>query len=138
MRLLRRSTIVLLSLASCSTTHPPVAVSPAPCVQTGEASWYRPNLHRSADGERYGPDALVAAHRSLPFGTAVRVTDVESGRSVVVRIGDRGPFVPGRIIDLSPAAARVLGMRQDGVAPVRLQLSDPGGAGCPFTGTGST
>lgn len=108
-------------------------------MQVGQASWYRPALHRAADGDHYGPDALVAAHRSLPFGTRVRVTDIASGRSVIVRIGDRGPFVPGRIIDLSPAAARQLGMRHDGVVTVRLELSSepPVAGACPFRPGGS-
>lgn len=108
-------------------------------MQVGQASWYRPALHRAADGDHYGPNAMIAAHRSLPFGTRVRVTDLESGRSVVVRIGDRGPFVAGRIIDLSPAAARELRMRHDGVVNVRLEIANdaPAAGACPFRSAGS-
>ncbi len=91
---------------------------------TGIASWYGPGFHgrRSASGERYNQNAMTAAHRSLPFGTMVRVTNTKNGRSVVVRINDRGPFIRGRVIDMSAAAARVLGMVQSGVAPVRIEV----------------
>lgn len=90
----------------------------------GMASWYGPGFHgnRSASGERYNQNALTAAHRSLPFGTKVRVTNVRNGRSVVVRINDRGPHIRGRIIDLSAAAARIVGVMQSGVAPVRVEV----------------
>lgn len=90
----------------------------------GMASWYGPgfNGRRSANGERYNQNNLTAAHRSLPFGTKVRVTNVRNGRSVVVRITDRGPHIRGRIIDLSAAAARIVGVMQSGVAPVRLEV----------------
>ena len=83
--------------------------------QCGVASWYAQHT-RTASGERMNPVAMTAAHRRLPFGTVVRVTDEHSGRSVKVRINDRGPFVRGRIIDLSRAAARRLGI--DGVGRV--------------------
>ncbi len=91
---------------------------------SGKASWYGPKFHgrTTASGEKFNQNALTAAHRSLPFGTQVKVTNVNNGRSVVVRINDRGPFVAGRIIDLSAAAARTLGLVQSGVAPVRLQI----------------
>jgi rare lipoprotein A len=88
--------------------------------QSGIASVYDYPGGRTASGERGSPSALTAAHRTLPFGTMVRVTDHANGRSVVVRINDRGPFVQGRIIDLSPAAARVLGM--DGLADVTVDV----------------
>lgn len=90
----------------------------------GMASWYGPgfNGRRSANGERYNQNGLTAAHRSLPFGTKVKVTNVRTGRSVVVRITDRGPHVRGRIIDLSAAAARIVGVMQSGVAPVQLEV----------------
>lgn len=108
-------------------------------MQSGLASWYRPGLHRTADGNLDGAGTLIAAHRTLPFGTRVRVTDLESGRSVIVRINDRGPFIRGRIIDLSPEAAMRLGMRRDGVAKVLLDI--PGAPGmenaCPFSVPGS-
>lgn len=101
-----------------------VAVGPVRFEIKGMASWYGPGFHgrRSASGERYNQNAMTAAHRSLPFGTRVVVTNLNNGRSVVVRINDRGPFVRGRVIDLSAAAARVLGMMQSGVAPVQVQV----------------
>jgi peptidoglycan lytic transglycosylase len=86
--------------------------------QSGIASFYSGG--RTASGERMNSGAMTAAHRTLPFGTMVRVTNNHSGRSVVVRINDRGPFVHGRVIDLSPAAARALGM--DGLANVTLDV----------------
>ena len=91
---------------------------------SGMASWYGPGFHgnRSASGERYNQNAMTAAHRNLPFGTKVQVTNLNNGRSVIVRINDRGPYVRGRVIDLSAAAARVLGVMQTGVAPVRLDV----------------
>lgn len=75
----------------------------------GNASWYAGG-HRTASGERFNPNGLTAAHRTLPFGTRVRVTNNATGRSVVVRINDRGPFVGGRQIDLARGAARAIGM----------------------------
>jgi rare lipoprotein A len=87
--------------------------------QSGIASVYSEGS-RTASGERLSPGALTAAHRSLPFGTMVRVTNNHTGRSVVVRINDRGPFVRGRIIDLSPAAARALGF--SGLANVSVDV----------------
>jgi rare lipoprotein A len=88
---------------------------------SGRASYYWQG-QRVASGGRFNPDALTAAHKSLPFGTRVRVTHARSGRSVDVTINDRGPFIAGRIIDLSRAAARVIGMTGEGVAAVRLQI----------------
>jgi rare lipoprotein A len=76
----------------------------------------------TASGERFNKGALTAAHRSLPFGTRVRVTRTDNGNSVVVRINDRGPYGGGRIIDVSQRAAQVLGMTGRGVAPVRLEV----------------
>jgi len=87
--------------------------------QVGSASWYA--LHsKTASGEPMNPNALTAAHRSLPFGTKVLVENLNNGRSVVVRINDRGPFVGGRIIDVSKAAAAQIGMLQSGTAKVRI------------------
>lgn len=90
----------------------------------GIASWYGPGFHgrRTASGERFNQNALTAAHRSLPFGTQVKVTNLNNGRSVVVRINDRGPFSRGRIVDLSAGAARVIGLKGTGTAPVRIQI----------------
>lgn len=94
---------------------------------TGIASWYGAGFHgrRSASGEIYNQNALTAAHRQLPFGTRVRVTNLKNNRSVVVRINDRGPFIRGRVIDLSAAAARILGLTSTGVAPVQLEVVEP-------------
>lgn len=91
---------------------------------SGMASWYGPgfNGRRSASGEVFNQNALTAAHRTLPFGTMVRVTNANTGQSVVVRINDRGPHARGRVIDLSAGAARVIGVMRAGVAPVRLEV----------------
>lgn len=95
-----------------------LAVSPVANAQSGIASVYAHSGGRTASGEAVTPGALTAAHRTLPFGTHVRVTNKRNGRSIVVRINDRGPFVRGRIIDLSPAAAHALGI--SGLAPVTV------------------
>ncbi len=95
--------------------------------QTGLASWYGSMFHgrRTASGERYDMNALTAAHRTLPLGACVRVTTLGRARSVVVRINDRGPFVHGRIIDLSYAAAEAIGVRTAGSLPVRVEHIAP-------------
>ncbi|MFZ0423500.1 MAG: septal ring lytic transglycosylase RlpA family protein [Xanthobacteraceae bacterium] len=98
----------------------PIVVSTAASAQSGVASVYAYNGGKTASGERMSNGALTAAHRTLPFGTMVRVTNARSGRSVVVRINDRGPFVRGRVIDLSPAAARELGF--SGLVNVTLDV----------------
>lgn len=92
--------------------------------QKGLASWYGPGLHGNltASGERFNQHDLTAAHPHLPFGTRVRVTNLNNNLSVIVRINDRGPYIGGRIVDLSAAAARVVRMRQSGVAPVRVDV----------------
>jgi len=97
--------------------------APATLPQTGRASWYGAAHHgkRTASGAIYDKEALTAAHPSLPFGTRVKVTNLSNGKSVEVEITDRGPFVGGRIIDLSQAAARALGMVESGTATVRLE-----------------
>ena len=89
--------------------------------QCGKASWYKMGS-RTASGERMDADALAGAHRSLPFGTRVRVDNLANGRSVVVRINDRGPFVRGRVIDVTRGAAERLGMIRAGVASVRVTV----------------
>ena len=89
--------------------------------ETGHASWYD-LTSRTASGERCNPNAMTAAHPSLPFGTKVKVENIRNGRSVVVRINDRGPYVGGRIIDLTKAAAAKLGFVQKGIAKVRLTV----------------
>jgi rare lipoprotein A len=92
--------------------------------ETGLASWYGKPYHGrpTASGERYDMHALTAAHRTLPFGTVVRVRNLENGREIRVRITDRGPFVDGRIIDLSLKAARKLDMVRAGLARVELRV----------------
>ena len=107
-----------------TTVPPSPRTPPAPIVQgeEGIASWYGHPYHgrQAASGEIYNMYAMTAAHRTLPFGTQVRVHDLENGRDVDVRINDRGPFVEGRIIDLSYAAAQAMGM--SGIARVRLEI----------------
>ena len=105
---------VLASALVASTIAIPMAAS----AQSGIASVYSGG--RTANGETARASGLTAAHRSLPFGTMVRVTNQRSGRSVVVRINDRGPFIPGRVIDVTPAAARALGF--SGLSPVTLAV----------------
>ena len=91
--------------------------------EEGEASWYGPGFHgkKTANGERYNQNAMTAAHKLLPLGTVVRVTNLENAQSIEVRINDRGPFVHERIIDLSRHAAEKLDMKDDGVATVRVE-----------------
>jgi rare lipoprotein A len=92
--------------------------------QTGIASWYGPGFvgHATANGEEYDQDALTAAHKTLPMPTLVRVTNLENGRQIQIRINDRGPFVNDRIIDLSRRGAQLLGMINNGTAKVRVQI----------------
>jgi len=106
-------------------TSPPMApATPAPVTMTGNASWYGEVHHGrlTASGEPFDMNALTAAHRSFPFGTRLRVVNLENDRAVEVRINDRGPGVPGRVLDLSYAAARALGAVGDGVIPVRMTV----------------
>jgi len=104
----------LLFSAGCARHH----------AEEGLASWYGPGFYgkKTASGERFRIYKRTAAHRTLPFDTRVKVTNLRNGRSVIVRINDRGPFVEGRIIDLSRAAARALGMLRDGVVEVRIEV----------------
>ena len=97
-----------------------VGCASAARAQSGIASIYAYSGERTANGERARPSGFTAAHRTLPFGTRVRVTNKRNGRSVVVRINDRGPFVRGRVIDVTPAVAHALGF--DGLARVTLQV----------------
>jgi rare lipoprotein A len=101
-----------------------INIGPVKVSFRGVASYYGydGSGNRTASGQRFNPEGLTAAHRHLPFGTKVRVTNTRNGRSVVVRINDRGPFIRGRVIDLSVAAARILGMMGSGVAPVRIEV----------------
>jgi rare lipoprotein A len=105
----------------------PAPARPKPLeTETGIASWYGYPYHgrHSANGEIYEMEKLTAAHRTLPFGTWVRVVNLRNDKAVEVRITDRGPFVDGRLIDLSKAAARAVGMVSAGVAGVRLEVID--------------
>jgi rare lipoprotein A len=97
-----------------------ISSAEAGSLQHGAASWYGPGFQgkQTANGERFNTHALTAAHRSLPFGSRVRVTNQQTGRSVVVRINDRGPYVGGRVIDLSKASAQAIGI--SGVGRVTL------------------
>jgi rare lipoprotein A len=116
---------VVLGSAGCGTTRPkPSGLPPGAVATTGRASWYGPAHHGrpTASGERFDMHALTAAHRTLPFGTRLRVVNLDNDRAVDVRINDRGPHVPGRILDLSYAAARALGAVEAGVVPVRLTV----------------
>lgn len=92
--------------------------------ESGLASWYGPGFfdRRTASGERFDPSELAAAHRTLPFGTRIRVTNLENGRRVVLRINDRGPFRKGRVLDVTPMAAKRLGFKHIGVARVRIDV----------------
>ena len=98
-----------------------LTISGEAAAQSGRASWYA-LTSKTASGEPCNPNDLTAAHRSLPFGTRVKVTNVKNGREVVVRINDRGPFVGGRIIDLTRAAAGKLGFIKAGTAMVKLTI----------------
>ena len=91
--------------------------------QNGRASWYGGSFNgrKTANGERFDMDALTAAHRTLPLSSYVRVTNVTNGKSVVVKINDRGPYFHGRVIDLSRAAAHALGMQHTGTSNVKIQ-----------------
>lgn len=113
--------LLLLFTAACATTRP----QPGTIATTeGLASWYGQEFagRTTANGEIFDPNALTAAHRTLPFGTLVEVTNVRTGRSVTVRINDRGPFIESRIIDLSYAAAREIDMVEAGVTRVRIDV----------------
>jgi rare lipoprotein A len=105
-------------------------------VEEGRASWYGPGFHgkKTSNGESYDMHALTAAHKTLPLGTLVKVTRTDSGKSVVVRLNDRGPFVDGRIIDLSYSAAYALDMIGSGTAPVRIE-AQPGSDASEQAGT---
>ena len=120
---------VLLLSAGCSGGPPPATRPDLGWSETGIASWYGPGFHgrQAANGETYDMEAMTAAHKELPFNTWVRVESLDNGRTVEVRINDRGPFVRGRIIDLSRAAARQINMLGSGTARVRvvvIRISD--------------
>lgn len=113
------SSLALASLVAASSSF--VSFSDAQAAGCGRASWYA--LHsRTASGERMNPNLLTAAHRSLRFGTKLKVTNANNGRSVVVRINDRGPFIRGRVLDLSKAAASNIGMIGAGHAKICYEV----------------
>jgi len=118
----RRRLAPLLLLLAAACAHAPARLPPAALVGEGAASWYGASFRGrpTASGERFDPDAFTAAHRTLPFGTCLRVENTGNGRSVEVRVNDRGPFAAGRILDVSEAAARALDFVKQGVAAVRL------------------
>jgi len=97
----------------------PPALSMTPFTQCGKASWYGLG-GKTASGEPADPGGLTAAHRTLPFGTTATVTNLSNGRSVTVRINDRGPFTKGRVIDVTRAAAKELGFQRQGIARVQI------------------
>jgi len=133
-------TALVLALGGCATAYRPAATPPAAqvpprpeapqpksagsTIQTGRASWYGEPHHgrRTASGEIFDMHKLTAAHRTLPFGTRLLVTNLRNGNTAEVRVNDRGPIVPGRIIDLSYAAAEELGAVSKGTFPVRIQV----------------
>jgi len=104
--------------------------------KTGQASWYDFSGEETASGEIMDEDDMTAAHRSLPFGTKVRVENLENGKDVTVRINDRGPYAKDRIIDVSEEAAERLEMTEDGVVKVRIKRVAPPDAGAPSSSTG--
>ena len=121
-------TTVKVSKSSVSGQVKKVSYSPvgakAKFASSGVASYYGPGFHgrRTANGERFDMHAMTAAHRTLPFGTLVKVTNLSNGKSTVVRVTDRGPYVGNRVIDLSVAAAKQIGSTHSGVAQVSLEI----------------
>jgi rare lipoprotein A len=108
----------------------PEKAAPAGTPETTQvvtASWYGPGFHgqATASGETFDQHALTAAHRTLPLGTEAKVTNLDTGQSVTVTINDRGPYVPGRHLDLSQAAAQQIGLIKKGVAKVKLEAKQP-------------
>jgi rare lipoprotein A len=130
---MRRALIGTLAIAlgsSCAARRPPTGPPPVGAIEEGVASWYglEERGRRTASGEAMEPEARTAAHPRHPFGTLLRVTDLETRRSVIVVVNDRGPSVRGRVVDLSHGAARELGMVEKGLARVRVEVVgvDPG------------
>jgi rare lipoprotein A len=126
--------VLLLAVACGGRSQPSISPGRVPAkgdTEVGIASWYGKKFHGrlTANGERFDMRKVSAAHKTLPFGTVVRVTDLDTKRSIKVRINDRGPFVEGRIIDLSRAASKKLGMFKQGIARVRIEVLRIGGSG---------
>lgn len=116
-----QKSIILLALCASS--------APALAQNSGHVSYYGSELagRKTASGERFNPGGMTAAHRTLPFGTRLKLTNVTNGRSAVVRINDRGPFVRGRVLDVSKGAAQVLGFVGQGTATLRIERLDGAG-----------
>lgn len=116
--------VTMSACASKQPAKPMTVIVPKPTrwkmYQSGIASWYHDR--RTASGEKFIASNFSAAHKKLPFGTLVRITTVRTGRSCVVRINDRGPYIKGRIIDVSPAAAKMLGLNTSGIAKVNIEI----------------
>jgi len=120
----------LVALSPRTEARPPGAVSViypivvAPRPETGIASWYGPDFqgNQTANGEVYDMNGLTAAHRLLPMGTRVKVTNLLNQKSVTVRVNDRGPAIRGRLIDISKGAAKLIGLLGVGIAPVQLEI----------------
>ncbi len=115
--------VVVLALAACSSTGEIAATK----TQSGKASWYGPGFQgrKTASGERFNMNTYSAAHRTHPFGTKLCVENLHNGRGVTVRVNDRGPFVRGRVVDVSRKAAQSLGMIRSGTASVRVSVVGP-------------
>lgn len=121
--------LALLVLAGCSSTPKSGSGSASATSghsETGQASYYGNEFHgrKTANGEQFDQAKLTAAHRTLPFGTRLKVTNTQNGKSVQVRVNDRGPFVKGRVIDLSSSAFKTIASLNAGVVPVRIQVVD--------------
>jgi rare lipoprotein A len=121
--------LLLLTLPSCTSSRKDSVAAVAPSsqwkpLQTGKASYYGGRWHRrlTANGERYDQHSMTAAHKTLPFNTRVKVTNLHNGKTCEVRINNRGPFIKGRVIDLSVAAAKQIGAISAGVVPVKLEV----------------
>jgi rare lipoprotein A len=124
--------------AAATAAPPPAAPAPAPVpaaatsgVETGLAAVYSDKLNgrKTASGETYDRNKLTTAHKTLPFGTKVKVTNVKNDKSVVLRVNDRGPTQAGRVVDISPAAAKALGISSKGMAEVRVEVAEAAPAG---------
>ncbi|BAP78410.1 MULTISPECIES: septal ring lytic transglycosylase RlpA family protein [Stutzerimonas] len=117
---------ILLAFAAGCTESPEADATESTVIQKGKASYYARSFQgkETASGETFNQNELVAAHKTLPFDTRVQVTNLENGKQVTVRINDRGPFKPGRIIDLSRVAANRIDLLDEGIAPVKIETLD--------------
>ncbi len=118
--------LALLVLVGCSSTPKSGGSAASGHSESGQASFYGNEFHgrKTANGERFDQAKLTAAHRTLPFGTRLKVTNTQNGKTVQVRVNDRGPFVKGRVIDLSSSAFKSIASLNAGVVPVRIQVID--------------